>query len=55
MKLRSVFLAAAALLPAPAWADGLVDNVTGLTLDKDGRVQRFQAMLVSPEDKISRL
>ena len=55
MKLRSVFLAAAALLPAPAWADGLVDNVTGLTLDKDGRVQRFQAMLVSPEGKITRL
>lgn len=55
MKLRSVFLAAAALLPAPASADGLVDNVTGLTLDKDGRVQRFQAMLVSPEGKVTRL
>ncbi|WP_425442484.1 amidohydrolase [Sphingomonas lenta] len=55
MRLRSVFLAAAALLPAPAWADGLIDNVTGVTLDKDGRVQRFTGLLVSADGKVTRL
>ncbi|PAX08750.1 metal-dependent hydrolase [Sphingomonas lenta] len=53
--MRSVFLAAAALLPAPAWADGLIDNVTGVTLDKDGRVQRFTGLLVSADGKVTRL
>ena len=55
MRLRSVWLAACALLAAPAWADGLVDNVTGVTLDKDGRVERFQAMLVGPDGRVTRL
>ena len=55
MKLRNSLLAAMACLAAPAHADGIVDNVTGITLDKDGRVERFQAMLVSPEGKVTRL
>ena len=46
---------AAALLPAPALADGLVDNVTGVTLDANGRVQRFAAMVVSTDGKVVRL
>ena len=36
----------------PALADALIDNVTGMTLDKDGRVIRFNALLISPEGKV---
>ncbi|MEI5685833.1 amidohydrolase [Sphingomonas kyungheensis] len=46
---------AAALLPGVAAADGLVDNVNGMTLDKDGKVVRFQAMLVTPDGHVARL
>lgn len=55
MKLRSVLIAAAALVPAPAWADGLIDNVMGVTLDRNGRVQRFTGLLVSPDGKVTQL
>jgi hypothetical protein len=44
-----------ALLPAPAFADGLVDNVAGAALDKDGRVVRFTGVLVTPDGKVTRL
>ena len=40
--------------PLPAWADGLVDNVTGLTLDKDRKLVRFTALVVSPDGKVVR-
>lgn len=46
---------AATVLPAAAFADGLVDNVNGITLDKDGRVVRFQALLVTPDGKVAKL
>ena len=40
--------------PLPAGADGLVDNVTGLTLDKDRKLVRFTALVVSPDGKVVR-
>ena len=43
--------AALATLQA-AGADGLVDNVNGMTLDKDGKVVRFQAMLVNAQGAV---
>ena len=46
---------AALLLGPPAFADGLVDNVRGVTLDAGNRVQRFQAILVTPDGKVSKL
>ncbi len=50
------FLAAAALvLAVPAFADGLVENVNGITLDKDGKVIRFTAMLVGKDGKVTEL
>ncbi|MEY3915493.1 MAG: hypothetical protein RLZZ604_1350, partial [Pseudomonadota bacterium] len=36
---------------SPAFADGLVENVNGITLDNDGRVIRFNAMLVGRDGK----
>ena len=38
-----------ALLPAPALADALIDNVNGMTLDKDRKVIRFNGLLMSPD------
>ena len=50
-------LAAAALLlsAAPALADALVDNVNGMTLDKEGRVIRFTGLLLSSDGKVTAL
>ena len=49
------FAAAALLLSTPALADGLVDNVTGLTLNEKGEAVRFTGLLVTPEGKVARL
>ncbi len=43
------------MLSGTASADGIVDNVNGMTLDKDGKVVRFQALLVTPDGKVSKL
>ncbi|MEA1085398.1 amidohydrolase [Sphingomonas sp. M6A6_1c] len=51
----AMLLAAAAMLPLAAGADGIVDNVNGLTLDKDGKVVRFQAMLVTANGQVGKL
>jgi predicted amidohydrolase YtcJ len=39
----------------PALADGLIDNVNGMTLDAQGRVIRFSSMVVTPDGKVARL
>ena len=58
---RPLLLAcAAALIAAPAFAprasaDALVDNVQGVTLDKQGRVIRFKAMVVDKAGRVVRL
>jgi predicted amidohydrolase YtcJ len=44
-----------ALLASPALADGLIDNISGVTLDENGRVQRFSGLLVTPDGHVSRL
>ena len=51
----AMLLAAGAMLPLAAGADGIVDNVNGLTLDKDGKVVRFQAMLVTANGQVGKL
>ncbi|HEX8484908.1 amidohydrolase [Sphingomonas sp.] len=43
------------LLPAPALADALIDNVNGMTLDKERKVIRFNGLLMSPDGKVVRL
>jgi predicted amidohydrolase YtcJ len=43
------------LLPTPALADTLIDNVKGITLDADGKVQRFAAIVIGEDGKVARL
>ncbi|WP_375403134.1 amidohydrolase [uncultured Sphingomonas sp.] len=50
-----ILLAATAILPAPVLADGLVYNATGVTLDKDGRVERFTALQVTRDGRVAKL
>ena len=52
---RTAFVLAALSIPNAAFADGLIDNVTGITLDKDGKVLRFTGLLISPEGKVVKL
>lgn len=54
--MKRLFLPLLALiLPAPALADALIDNVNGITLDKDGRVIRFNGLVVTDDGKVARL
>ena len=48
-------LLAALALAGPAFADGLVDNVNGYTLDAKGRVQRFTGIAIDRQGKVARL
>jgi len=44
--------ALALLLPAPLLADTLVDNINGITVDRDGKVTRFTAMTIDEQGRI---
>ena len=56
IKMRFLLAAALAVLAAPAAiADGLIDNVNGITLDKDGKVVRFTGLLIGRDGKVSQL
>lgn len=46
---------ALALLPSPALADTLIDNVDGLTLNAEGQVQRFNGLLIDDDGRVERL
>ncbi|MEP9401022.1 amidohydrolase [Sphingomonas silueang] len=52
---RTLIAAAALLLAGTAHADGLIDNVNGVTLDAQGRVVRFAAIVVDKEGRVVRL
>ena len=41
------------LVPTPALADGLIDNVNGITLTAAGKVERFTGLLITPEGKVA--
>jgi predicted amidohydrolase YtcJ len=56
--MRAFAILAAAAFTAwasAAFADGLVENVNGITLDKDGKVIRFSALLIDKDGKVSQL
>ncbi len=53
--MKKFFALALLTLASPALADGLVENVNGITLDKDGKVVRFTAILVSKDGKVTEL
>ncbi|MBY0519424.1 MAG: amidohydrolase family protein [Sphingomonas sp.] len=50
-----LILAACLCTATPALADGLIDNVQGMTLDADGRVVRFSGLLMTPDGHVVRL
>src|SRR3954447_8120307 len=56
MSFQKLLAALAALLLAlPAFADVLVDNVNGYTIDREGHVVRFAALLVGDDGKVEQL
>lgn len=42
-------------LPTPALADTLIDNVEGITLDAEGRIERFAALLIGDDGRIEQV
>ncbi|WP_236697574.1 amidohydrolase [Sphingomonas sp. Leaf357] len=42
-------------MPSPVLADALVDNVAGITLDKDGKPIQFTGLLMTPGGKVTKL
>jgi predicted amidohydrolase YtcJ len=54
-KCLAASLAALALLPTPAFADGLIDNVNGITLSASGKVERFTGLLITTDGKVAKL
>jgi predicted amidohydrolase YtcJ len=54
--MRVLFAALAALsLTAPAQADTLIDNINGITMTVDGKVQRFKGIVIGADGKVVRL
>ncbi len=55
MKLKLVAALLASAIAAPAHADVLVDNVFGITIDENGEVKRFGALVIDDDGKIAQL
>ena len=57
MKIARAWVAALAMVAgaSAALADGLVDNVNGITLDAEGKVVRFRGLLIDREGKVAQL
>jgi len=53
--IRRAILAAALLLPAPAFADTLIDNIDGISVDRGGQVSRFAAMVIDDHGRIAQV
>ena len=52
---QRIALTALLALASPAFADGLVDNVNGITLDGTGQVVRFTGLTVTADGKVGKL
>ena len=52
---RLALAALLSLVAAPAQADTLVDNVNGITLDKDGKLVRFTGLVIASDGKVKQL
>jgi predicted amidohydrolase YtcJ len=44
-----------AVVATPAFADGLIDNANGYTLDKDGKLVRFTGLLIGKDGRVTKL
>ncbi|HEY0597803.1 amidohydrolase [Sphingopyxis sp.] len=52
---RLLLTALALSVAVPAHADTLVDNVNGITLDKDGQLVRFTGLVIDTQGKVKQL
>lgn len=52
---RLALAALLSLVAVPAQADTLVDNVNGITLDKDGKLVRFTGLVIASDGKVKQL
>ena len=55
MKRLLLFLAAILVAATPALADQLVDNVNGYTMREDGRLFRFNGMVIGDDGRVKQL
>ncbi|MBX7533188.1 amidohydrolase [Qipengyuania sp. 1XM1-15A] len=55
MKLKIAAALLASAIAMPAHADVLIDNVTGITIDADGKVKRFEALVIDDDGKIAQV
>lgn len=55
MRLFAVAATSALLFATPAYADTLIENVNGLTLDKDGKLIRFTGIVIDNDGRVKRL
>lgn len=56
MTLRRLLIAGLiCIFPSPVLADGLVDNVNGITLDANGEVEHFNGLLIDAQGKVVKL
>ena len=53
--MKRVAATLALLLATPAFADGLVDNVNGYTIDGKGRLEPFTGLLIGSDGRVTRL
>ncbi len=54
-KAGTALAAAAAVAGVPAQADSLIENVNGMTLNDDGKVIRFAAMVIDDDGRVKEL
>lgn len=52
---RALITAAALLVPGPALADTLIDNINGLSVDRQGTITRFAAMVIDDQGRVAQL
>ena len=55
MKSLRFFALAAALCAAPAAADTLVDNVQGISVDREGEITRFTGIWIDDDGRVKQL
>ena len=55
MKIKLLAALMASAIAMPAQADVLVENVKGVTLDEDGEVKRFEALVIDDDGKVAQL
>ncbi|WP_324828227.1 amidohydrolase [Qipengyuania zhejiangensis] len=55
MKLASFVSILALATASPALADVLIDNVEGITIDEQGKVKRFVALVIDDEGKVAKI